>query len=264
MLRCTRCNIVILMAETTWVMSFSSVSCADLIRIPYCSSVPRENFSGYFSRVPRENFSGYFSSVPTENFSGYFSRVPRENSSGHFSSVPRENFSGYFQASLEKISLGTFQVSPEKIYLGTFHVFPEKISLGNFQASPEKISLGTFQVFPEKIYLGTFKRPQRKFLWGHLKSTVYESNPHTIQELKDIISHAVSAIKITMLHRVHLNMIRGVQLCTDAGGNHFQHLLWWYILSAFGYCINICIYALLRTRATFSWPILYNTDAFRR
>jgi hypothetical protein len=26
---------------------------------------------------------------------------------------------------------------------------------------------------------------------------------------------------------------------------------------AFGYCINFCIYAMLRTRATFSWPILY-------
>ena len=26
---------------------------------------------------------------------------------------------------------------------------------------------------------------------------------------------------------------------------------------AFGYCIKFCIYAMLRTRATFSWPILY-------
>jgi len=26
---------------------------------------------------------------------------------------------------------------------------------------------------------------------------------------------------------------------------------------AFGYCIHFCIYAMLRTRATFSWPILY-------
>jgi hypothetical protein len=25
---------------------------------------------------------------------------------------------------------------------------------------------------------------------------------------------------------------------------------------AFGYCINFCIYAMLRTRATFSWPTL--------
>ena len=48
---------------------------------------------------------------------------------------------------------------------------------------------------------------ERNFLWGHLKSTVYESNPHTIQKLKDNTSHAVAAIKITMLHRVYLNMV---------------------------------------------------------
>ena len=95
------------------------------------------------------------------------------------------------------------------------------------------------------------------FLCRHLKSTVYESNPHTIQELKDNISHAVAAIKITMLHRVYLNMIRCAQLCTDTGGNHFQHLLWCYTLSAFRYCINFCIYTMLQTRATFAWPTLH-------
>ena len=46
----------------------------------------------------------------------------------------------------------------------------------------------------------------RNFLSGHLKGKVYESNPHTIQELKDI-SHAAAAIKITMLHRLYLNMV---------------------------------------------------------
>jgi len=51
------------------------------------------------------------------------------------------------------------------------------------------------------------------FLWGHLKSTVYVPNPHTIQELKDI-SHAVAAIKITMLHWVYLNMVTA-QLLID-------------------------------------------------
>ena len=45
------------------------------------------------------------------------------------------------------------------------------------------------------------------FLLGHLKSTVYESNPHTIQELKDNISHAAAAIKTTMLHLVYCNMV---------------------------------------------------------
>jgi len=62
-------------------------------------------------------------------------------------------------------------------------------------------------------------------LWGHLKSTVYESNPHMIQELKDNINHTVAAIKITMLHGVYLNMIRCAQLYIDAGGNDFHHLL---------------------------------------
>ena len=106
----------------------------------------------------------------------------------------------------------------------------------------------TFQVSPEKI-------PP---LWGHLKSKIYEWNPHMIQEMKDNINHAVAAIKITMLHRVYLNMIRRAQLCVDAGGNHVHHLLWWYILSPFGYCINFCVYAMLWTRTTFSWHTLYN------
>jgi hypothetical protein len=45
------------------------------------------------------------------------------------------------------------------------------------------------------------------FLWGHLKITVYESNAHTMQELKDNISHATAAINITMLHRICLKRI---------------------------------------------------------
>jgi hypothetical protein len=54
---------------------------------------------------------------------------------------------------------------------------------------------------------------------------LHESNPHTVQELKDNISHAVAAIKSTILHVVYLSVIRRVQLFIDAGGNHFQHLL---------------------------------------
>jgi hypothetical protein len=47
-------------------------------------------------------------------------------------------------------------------------------------------------------YTVLFKCPQKNFLWVHSKSTVYQSNPRTIQELKDNIGHAVAAIKITM------------------------------------------------------------------
>jgi len=70
-------------------------------------------------------------------------------------------------------------------------------------------------------YTVLFKCPQRKFLWGHLKSTVYKSNPHTIQKLKDIISHAVAAIKITVLHPVYLNMVTALLFtnCSNAPRN---------------------------------------------
>jgi hypothetical protein len=63
------------------------------------------------------------------------------------------------------------------------------------------------------------------FLWRHLKSTMYETNPHAIQELKDNISHAVAAIGVTSLCRVYLNMIRRARLCSDAAGGQFQHYL---------------------------------------
>jgi len=51
------------------------------------------------------------------------------------------------------------------------------------------------------------------FLWGNLKSTVYESISHTVQDLKDI-RHAVAAIRITKLHPVYLNMVT-VRLLTN-------------------------------------------------
>jgi len=46
-----------------------------------------------------------------------------------------------------------------------------------------------------------------------------------MQELEENISHAAAAIKLTMLHRVYLNMIRRAQLCVGAADNHFQHIL---------------------------------------
>ena len=71
------------------------------------------------------------------------------------------------------------------------------------------------------------------FLWAHLKSTVYESNPYTIQELKTNINHAVAATKITMLNPVYLNKIdvRSCVLTQEAttlsifyDGSSFLHL----------------------------------------
>jgi len=72
------------------------------------------------------------------------------------------------------------------------------------------------------------------------KSTVYGSIPHTIRDLKDNISHAVAAIKIAMLHRVYLDVISRAQLCIDAGGNHLQHLIWWYLATVLISVFTLC------------------------
>ena len=93
------------------------------------------------------------------------------------------------------------------------------------------------------------------FSLEHLESTVYESNPHLIQtegHQPRSCSHQNHYVT-----SVYLNTIRSAQLCVDAGGNHFQFLLLRYVLSTLGDCINFCIYTMLRTRATFSWRILY-------
>jgi hypothetical protein len=36
--------------------------------------------------------------------------------------------------------------------------------------------------------------PADFFLWGHLQGHVYDSNPHTIEDLKTIISEAIASI----------------------------------------------------------------------
>ena len=55
-----------------------------------------------------------------------------------------------------------------------------------------------------------------------------------------------------------------VPSCVDAAGNHLQHLLWRYILSVFGYCINSCIYSMLRTRVLFRrTPCIIHTNTTR-
>ena len=88
----------------------------------------------------------------------------------------------------------------------------------------------------------------------------------TFQLFPEKICHAVAAIKITMLHPSESLCyigytstwldVRSCVLMQEA--TTFQHLLWWYMLLAFGHCINFCICAMLRTRATFSWPICIN------
>ncbi|KAJ9576584.1 hypothetical protein L9F63_025521 [Diploptera punctata] len=63
------------------------------------------------------------------------------------------------------------------------------------------------------------------FLWGHLKGTVYNNRPRTIDALKENIRTENQAINADILAKTSDNMVRRIQACLDANGEHFQHLL---------------------------------------
>lgn len=63
------------------------------------------------------------------------------------------------------------------------------------------------------------------FLWGYLKGRVYKNRPRTIAELREGISEEINNIGEDTLLKTSQNMVKRVQLCLDADGGHFQHLL---------------------------------------
>lgn len=67
--------------------------------------------------------------------------------------------------------------------------------------------------------------PLDAFLWGYLKDKVFELPVNTTNELKERITHEIQAINSKMLSNVYANMERRLQVCIQAGGGHFQHLL---------------------------------------
>jgi hypothetical protein len=69
------------------------------------------------------------------------------------------------------------------------------------------------------------------YLWEYLKGKVYESNPHTLEELRKNIRNAVETIEVTFLRMEYLNMTKRAPKCTDSQGSHFQHLLYECALS---------------------------------
>jgi len=64
------------------------------------------------------------------------------------------------------------------------------------------------------------------YLWEYLKGKVYESNPHTLDEMRKNIRSAVGTIEVTFLLKVSLNMATRAQKYTESQGSHFQHLLY--------------------------------------
>jgi hypothetical protein len=67
--------------------------------------------------------------------------------------------------------------------------------------------------------------PMDFFLWGHVKSVVYNTPPASMAELQQRISVACGTIPNAMLERVHKSTKERIQLCLAADGQHMEHYL---------------------------------------
>jgi hypothetical protein len=55
------------------------------------------------------------------------------------------------------------------------------------------------------------------FLWGYLKSKVYEKKPRTMVDMKQNIREEVAVVSPTMLQRVMQNFQKRLQECFNKG-----------------------------------------------
>jgi hypothetical protein len=68
--------------------------------------------------------------------------------------------------------------------------------------------------------------PPDFFLWGHLKGHAYMNKPYTLDELRENIRREIQVVTPEVLAATSRHIQCHVQLCTEAQGGHFQHLLW--------------------------------------
>jgi hypothetical protein len=68
--------------------------------------------------------------------------------------------------------------------------------------------------------------PPDFYQWGAAQSAVYRDRPRTLDELKTAITAYIRNISQADLQKGFAKKkIKGVRGCTDARGDHFQHLL---------------------------------------
>jgi hypothetical protein len=84
--------------------------------------------------------------------------------------------------------------------------------------------------------------PPDFFLWGHLKVHVYDSNPHTTEDMKANISEPVASINQRTLRRVAQNKAERVNACIQENHGHFQQfyeLHFMFIVLNFIYFVSL-------------------------
>jgi hypothetical protein len=60
------------------------------------------------------------------------------------------------------------------------------------------------------------------FLWGYLKSRVYEGKSRTLEELKGAIRKQIGMINQELLERVEANFRERLQMCILQNGHHLS------------------------------------------
>ena len=63
------------------------------------------------------------------------------------------------------------------------------------------------------------------FLWGYLKSRVYEGKPQTLEELKSAIRKQIGMINQEMLERAEANFWEQLQMCILQNGHHLSDII---------------------------------------
>jgi len=63
------------------------------------------------------------------------------------------------------------------------------------------------------------------FLWGYLKSRVYEGKPRTLEELKGAIRKQIGMINQELLERVEANFRERLQMCILQNGRHLSDII---------------------------------------
>ena len=67
--------------------------------------------------------------------------------------------------------------------------------------------------------------PSNFFLWGYLKSKVYQGRPRTIPELKEAIQSEIAAIPGAMLENVMKSFSDRLQECIQFEGRHLSDII---------------------------------------
>ena len=63
------------------------------------------------------------------------------------------------------------------------------------------------------------------FLWGYLKSLVYNDRPQTLEDLQNAFRTELANIPLTMLERKDQSFRNRLKQCTDNGGGHFEDIV---------------------------------------